>query len=101
MRVIGVPRILFGTYCKMHGEPASATPIAGTPVLLQASEAPTETPITVLSQKKPRALEESSEATGTRSDARADSLLFASLLATRKTLERESRAARISNLSIV
>ena len=86
----------------MNGHPASPTPIAGTPFLLQDSEAPTETPIAVLpKEKKPRALKESSEATGARSDARGDSLFFPLLLATKKTLETESRAARISNLSIV
>ena len=63
------------------------------------TEAPPEKP--PIEQKKPREIKESSEATDTRSDARGDSLFFPLLLATKKQLYREARAARISNLSIV
>ena len=56
----------------------------------------------VVSEEKPTPDKKGKDAERpSRSDARGDALFFPMLLATRKAMERESRAARISSLSIV
>ncbi len=56
----------------------------------------------VVSEEKPAPDKKGPNAEGpARSNARGDALFFPLLLATRKALERESRTARISSLSIV
>ena len=61
------------------------------------AEAPHEKP--PIKQKKPREIKESSEAIYKHNGK--DTLFFAMLLDTKKQLDRESRTARISNISIV
>ena len=61
------------------------------------AEAPPEKP--PIKQKKPREIKESSEAIDKNNGK--DTLFFTMLLETKKQLDRESRTARISNLSIV
>ena len=56
----------------------------------------------VVSKEKQAPNKEGSDAErASRSHARGDALFFPMLLATRKAMERESRTARISSLSIV
>ena len=61
------------------------------------AEAPPEKP--PIKQKKPKEIKESSEAIDINPGK--DTLFFAMLLEPKKQLGRESRTARISNLSIV
>ncbi len=56
----------------------------------------------VVSKEKQAPNKEGSDAErASRSNTRGDALFFPLLLATRKAMERESRTARISSLSIV
>ena len=67
---------------------------------LQA-ETETSGPPVLPKKKKLGPPKESPPPKAERSDARADSLFFPMLLATKRTLEKEARAARISSLTIV
>ena len=87
----------------MNGDSITPEIVSEPPRENEALQAETETsgPPVLPKKKKLGPPKESPPAKAERSDARADSLFFPMLLATKRSLEKEARAARISSLTIV